>query len=92
MNLSRQAMQRYVRERPLDALAAEDAAYLGGDGSAIALRSAMARLDERSRALCDLIGLEQLSYSEAAERLGLPIGSVGPLYMRAKERLRRELW
>jgi DNA-directed RNA polymerase specialized sigma24 family protein len=26
-----------------------------------------------------------------SQRLGIPLGSIGPLYMRAKERLRREL-
>ena len=55
------------------------------------VRQALQRLDDKSRALCELIGLEQLSYAEASDRLGIHLGSVGPLYIRAKPKLRHEL-
>ncbi len=38
--------------------------------------------------LCTTIGLEQRTYDEVSAAAAIPIGSVGPLYMRAKERLR----
>jgi len=41
--------------------------------------------------LCTLIGLERYSYDEASAPLGIPVGSVGPLYIRAKSRLRQAL-
>lgn len=90
-NLSRQAIHHNVKQRPFDAFPAEDRAYTDDSSLTLATRRALSRLDERSRVLCELIGLEQLSYAEVSERLGMPLGSIGPLYMRAKERLRREL-
>jgi DNA-directed RNA polymerase specialized sigma24 family protein len=38
--------------------------------------------------LCELIGLEQCSYEEVSAAAGLPLGSIGPLYIRAKNKLR----
>lgn len=90
MNLSRQAIHRNVKERPFDAFPAEERSYTDDSALTLATRRALSRLDERSRALCELIGLEELSYAEVSQRLGMPLGSVGPLYMRAKERLRKE--
>jgi len=90
-NLSRQTIHRNVKERPFDAFPAEERSYIDDSVLTLATRRALSRLDDRSRALCELIGLEQLSYAEVSERLGMPLGSIGPLYMRAKERLRREL-
>ena len=52
---------------------------------------ALTRLDARSRELCQRIGIEGSSYAEVSETMSLPIGSVGPLYIRAKERMRRTL-
>jgi RNA polymerase sigma factor (sigma-70 family) len=91
MNLSRQMIHRITREEPIET--APDAAqtYRSDDTMTLAVRRALTRLDDRSRNLCDLIGLQELSYADAAARLDLPIGSVGPLYIRAKARLRREL-
>ncbi|HEX9083335.1 MAG TPA: sigma factor-like helix-turn-helix DNA-binding protein, partial [Gemmatimonadaceae bacterium] len=84
------AIHRYIRERPVGAVP-EERGYFPDDSVAIAVRTALASLDQRSRTLCELIGLEQLTYGEVAERLSLPIGSIGPLYLRAKERLKRAL-
>jgi RNA polymerase sigma factor (sigma-70 family) len=52
---------------------------------------AMSRLDARSRELCTRIGIEGHSYADVSASMSLPIGSVGPLYMRAKDKLRRTM-
>lgn len=90
VNLSRQTIQRNVRELGLDSAPPERPSTTD-HVTRLAVRSALARLDERSRALCTLIGLEQLEYGEVSEHLSIPLGSVGPLYIRAKKRLAREL-
>jgi RNA polymerase sigma factor (sigma-70 family) len=91
MNLARQAIQRRVRDRGNDAEAEPERGYECDHTLTIAVRRALERLDERSRTLCELIGIERLSYAEVSERLAMPLGSIGPLFMRAKERLRVEL-
>lgn len=57
----------------------------------MAVHAALAAVDERTRQLCSLIGLENRSYEEVSARLGIPVGSVGPLYIRAKAKMRRRL-
>jgi RNA polymerase sigma factor (sigma-70 family) len=57
----------------------------------IAVREAMAGLDASSRNLCTLIAIEGYAYDEVSTRTGLPLGSIGPMYMRAKRKLRRAL-
>ena len=59
-----------------------------GDLSVLAVHQALSRVDERTRKLCTLIGLENRSYDEVSSALGIPLGSIGPMYMRAKGRLR----
>ena len=59
--------------------------------SEIALRQAMAMLDEQSRDLCQLIAVEGYAYEEVSERLKLPLGSIGPMYIRAKEKMRLQM-
>lgn len=54
----------------------------------IAIRQAMSALDVSSRNLCNLIAIEGLAYEEVSSRTGLPLGSIGPMYMRAKKKLR----
>ncbi|HSY52774.1 MAG TPA: sigma-70 family RNA polymerase sigma factor [Thermoanaerobaculia bacterium] len=56
--------------------------------SAIALRQALAGLDQQSQTLCILIGVEGYAYDEVSALLGLPIGSIGPMYIRAKSKMR----
>jgi RNA polymerase sigma factor (sigma-70 family) len=58
----------------------------------LAVRQALARVDQRTRALCTLIGLENRSYEEVSASLGIPIGSIGPLYMRAKVKLKTAMY
>lgn len=86
-NLCRQEIQRRVRERgrnvPIPIIEVER-----HDDDILAVHQALAKLDERSRMLCTTIGLEQRSYDEVSAAAAIPLGSVGPLYMRAKERLR----
>jgi len=55
------------------------------------VRQAMSRLDARSRELCTQIAIEGHSYADVSASLSLPIGSVGPLYIRAKNKLRKAL-
>ena len=66
-------------------------AVVPADDAVLAVRQALARLDDRSRTLCSLIGLEQRSYEEVSMAENLPLGSIGPLYLRAKKKLRLEL-
>jgi RNA polymerase sigma factor (sigma-70 family) len=86
-NLCRQEIQRRIRERgrnvPIPIIEVER-----HDDDILAVHQALAKLDERSRMLCTTIGLEQRSYDEVSAAAAIPLGSVGPLYMRAKERLR----
>jgi RNA polymerase sigma-70 factor (ECF subfamily) len=52
------------------------------------LRTALAALPDEQRAVVLLVGLEQLSYAEAAEVLGIPAGTVMSRLARGRERLR----
>jgi DNA-directed RNA polymerase specialized sigma24 family protein len=59
--------------------------------SILSIQQALGRLDQRSRTLCMLIGLDGLSYTEVSAATGLAVGSIGPLYIRAKKKLREAL-
>lgn len=87
VNLCRQRIQSHCRARSRAAEMHEEP-LLPWDDAPFIVREALGQLDPRSRMLCELIGLERLSYSEVSEQLGIPLGSVGPLYQRAKARLR----
>jgi|ERR1044071_9238848 RNA polymerase sigma factor (sigma-70 family) len=86
-NLCRQEIDRRTRERARTGDMNEPAIHDARD-AAIAVHQALAKLDDRSRMLCEWIGLEQRSYEEVSAAAGLPLGSIGPLYMRAKNKLR----
>ncbi len=86
-NLCRQEIDRRARERARTADMGEPAIHEARD-TAIAVHQALAKLDDRSRMLCEQIGLEQRSYEEVSAAAGLPLGSIGPLYIRAKNKLR----
>jgi hypothetical protein len=57
----------------------------------IVLRQALAGLDEQSRDLCILIAIEGYAYDEVSAKLGLPLGSIGPMYIRAKSKMRMQM-
>ncbi|MEO8383578.1 MAG: sigma-70 family RNA polymerase sigma factor [Acidobacteriota bacterium] len=94
-NLSRQSIDKRCRKRETP----EDESDLAGlrdesssdIASQLSVRQALGRVDERTRMLCSLIGMEGLSYGEVSASMGMPIGSVGPLYLRAKQKVRNEL-
>lgn len=57
----------------------------------IALRQALASLNEESRSLCILIAINGYAYDEVSAMTGLPIGSIGPMYIRAKSKMRMQM-
>jgi RNA polymerase sigma factor (sigma-70 family) len=89
-NLCRQRIDRLQRER---ARAGElyDRGAAPTFDTTLSVQQGLARLDDRSRTLCTMLGLEERTYDEVSAALELPIGSIGPLYMRAKERLRQAM-
>jgi RNA polymerase sigma factor (sigma-70 family) len=93
-NLCRRQIDRSVRSRKrfvddegIENLPDEDLAAETG----IAVRQALASLDQSSQELCRLIAFDGYAYKEVSSRTGLPLGSIGPMYMRAKEKLRLAL-
>ena len=75
----------------------EDTELPGIDGGQAAafdhrdLLRAFSALPEEQRSVLLLIGIEDLSYGEAARVLGVPIGTVMSRLSRARERLRRQI-
>lgn len=61
------------------------------DAVAADLQAALRRLPDEQREVLLLVGLEQLSYAEAAQALEVPIGTVMSRLSRARERLRQLL-
>jgi RNA polymerase sigma factor (sigma-70 family) len=71
-------------EETLDALAPAEPGRLAEQ---LALRRAIASLGEEQRTVVGLVLVEGLSYAEAAEVLGWPIGTVTSRLARAREQL-----
>ncbi|HEY2090798.1 MAG TPA: sigma-70 family RNA polymerase sigma factor [Thermoanaerobaculia bacterium] len=91
-NLCRQQITRRVKSRA--EVRAEDApelAYEVAADAVLIVGQLLERVDERTRALAELIGIERLSYDEVSTALRIPLGSVGPLYIRARKRMRAML-
>lgn len=84
---SRRSRERFVGDAGLEERADRRA---GSADSEIALGQALAGLDEESRALCVLIAIEGYAYDEVSEIMALPLGSIGPMYIRAKSKMRRQ--
>jgi len=61
---------------------------IGSSDDHIALRQALAALSQQSRDLCILIGIKGYAYDEVSAITGLPLGSIGPMYIRAKSKMR----
>lgn len=55
------------------------------------IERALASLDQRFRSVILLVDVEQLSYQEAAEALGIPVGTVMSRLSRARSRMRKQL-
>lgn len=95
VNLCKQQIQLNSRNRertcPLDPEAENIGTADRGDVTRLMIRQALDRVDERTRKLCTLIGMEGWSYEEVSAEMNLPIGSVGPLYIRAKNKLKKTL-
>jgi RNA polymerase sigma factor (sigma-70 family) len=93
VNLCRQELDRARRagEDAGDELALVSDPRNGTSADVLAVRQALGQLDERGRDLCEWIGLEGYSYEEVSNAIAISLGSVGPLYIRAKGRLRRIL-
>lgn len=95
-NLCKQEIQRNRRNRAFSTTMEDEDLEIADERSGIspeviAVREVLGRADERTRDLCTLIGMEGLSYDEVSSELAMPLGSVGPLYIRAKQRLRKQL-
>src|SRR3569623_1832905 len=66
----------------------------GGQMEALAARdmhAALVRLPDEQREVILLVGLEQFSYAEAAQVLGVPVGTIMSRLARARERMRHML-
>jgi RNA polymerase sigma-70 factor (ECF subfamily) len=73
---------------------APEAPVSGGQLEAMAVRdihAALSRLPDEQREVLLLVGLEQFAYAEAAEVLGVPVGTVMSRLARAREKMRRLL-
>jgi RNA polymerase sigma factor (sigma-70 family) len=57
----------------------------------IALRQALSSLSDESRTLCILIAVKGYAYDEVSAMTGLPLGSIGPMYLRAKSKMRLQM-
>ena len=89
--------QHRRRRRGLHDALTEDSGLPGIDGgqhSALEHRDllrAFATLPHNQRAVLFLVGVEDVSYQEAAQVLGVPIGTVMSRLSRGRERLRRSM-
>lgn len=93
-NLCRRQIDRSVRSRKrfVDDEGIENLPDgQAGAETGIAVRQALAGLDKSSQNLCQLIAFDGYAYKEVSFRTGLPLGSIGPMYMRAKKNLRLAL-
>jgi RNA polymerase sigma-70 factor, ECF subfamily len=86
--------RRGVHDTLTEAIEAELPRITGGQDEALEHRDlirAFAALPEEQRSVLLLVGVEDLSYHEAARVLGVPIGTVMSRLSRGRERLRRFL-
>jgi RNA polymerase sigma factor (sigma-70 family) len=74
-----------------DVLAELPDTNIGSFDDNIALRQALGSLSEESRALCILIAIKGYAYDEVSAITGLPLGSIGPMYIRAKSKMRMQM-
>jgi RNA polymerase sigma-70 factor, ECF subfamily len=82
------ARNRKQQEQEMDTDMPEYASPSAESGWQIDMRRALARLSAEHRAVIVLVGLEQVSYQEAADILGVPLGTVMSRLARARSQLR----
>ncbi|MFN7971263.1 MAG: sigma-70 family RNA polymerase sigma factor [Acidobacteriota bacterium] len=82
-----QAVERYLRTRPTDAVSDVENRRARTHDVEAALRV----LDRRLRELVIATVIEGVSYREISLRTGMPVGSIGPTIGRALRRMREEL-
>lgn len=86
-----------ARHRQADTFAPEEEGLTVGVSGrdapidALAVRAAVARLGDEQRAVVALVLVEGLPYKEAAEVLGIPVGTVTSRLARAREALQAQL-
>jgi RNA polymerase sigma-70 factor, ECF subfamily len=83
---------RHGRTEPIEGVSEEWLAVAPEQGAALARRDVLALIEllpEEQRSVLLLVGVEELSYAEAAAVLGAPQGTVMSRLSRARERLRR---
>jgi len=91
-NLCRQRITRLVKSRAeVPADDSPELSYEVAADASLIVGQLLERVDERTRALAELIGIERLSYDEVSTALRIPLGSVGPLYIRARAKMRAML-
>jgi RNA polymerase sigma factor (sigma-70 family) len=90
-NLCRQQIQQRYRCRTVEIDEADQTTLPTSFETSIALQQAMALLDDRGREICMRVGLARQSYEEVSHAMNLPIGSIGPLFLRAKSKMRGSL-
>jgi RNA polymerase sigma factor (sigma-70 family) len=95
LNLCRRQLERSRRSRERfegeDVLESMPDMHAGISEETITVSTALQSLDKKSQMLCHLIAIEGYSYDEVSSMTGLPLGSVGPMYIRAKKKLRTTL-
>jgi RNA polymerase sigma factor (sigma-70 family) len=91
INLCRRWIEDRVRWRGPDVTEIDRPAAGGDVETSLVARDALGKVDARTRRLCELIAVEGLRYDEVSDALSIPIGSVGPLYIRAKKKMRAVL-
>lgn len=79
--------QRRGTSIDLDAIGDSVAADAGDAGDSLSVRQALARLPEQQRTAVSLVLIEGLAYKEAAEVMGIPIGTLTSRLARGREAL-----
>jgi RNA polymerase sigma-70 factor (ECF subfamily) len=82
------ARNRRQQEQAMEMELPSEPASPAEHGWQVDMQRALARLSSEHRAVIVLVGLEQVSYQEAAEILGVPLGTVMSRLARARSQLR----
>lgn len=90
---ARRRDRRRGTETPIDSLATEPGVRADQESMLVVndILTALRELPDEQQAILLLVGVEAFSYQEAADILGVPIGTVMSRLSRGRERLRRRL-